>query len=74
MLRRNRDDISKDWKCRYTSSLVAQLSKIPSTQHTVYRGVAYDPKVIPGDILTFKPFTSTSSDKKVADFFLNLKP
>jgi hypothetical protein len=48
---------------------MAQLSKIPPIKHKVYRGVNYDPKVIKGDILTFKSFTSTSSSLNVASGF-----
>lgn len=64
-------EIAAEWKFQYASLLLTQLETIQPQKDLVYRGVNYDPQVERGDVLTFKPFTSTSIHRFVAEGFIS---
>jgi hypothetical protein len=51
---------------RYTSTLLKHLRNITGERCKVYRGANWDPEGRPGELLTFKPFTSTSKNPNEA--------
>lgn len=62
-------EIAKEWVFRYTSTLLRHLENIKGEEGKVYRGVNYDPDAKKGEIMTFKPFTSTSRNMQVSLLF-----
>ncbi len=65
-------DFEGDWMYRFTQCLINQLRKVePSLRTTVYRGINYDPKMKKGDIMTFKSFSSTSTNEKATYPFMD---
>ena len=62
-------EIAKEWVFRYTSTLLRHLENIEGEGGKVFRGVNYDPDAKKGDLMTFKPFTSTSRNIQVSLLF-----
>lgn len=62
ILRKSAKEVEQSWVYRYTSTLLKHLKKITGERCKVYRGVNWDPEGKVGELLTFKPFTSTSKN------------
>ncbi len=62
VLRKNTKELEESWVYRYTSTLLKHLRNITGERCKVYRGANWDPEGQKGELLTFKPFTSTSKN------------
>ena len=58
--------MENEWRYLYASTLLRHLDNINRYSGKVYRGVTYDPQAKVGNIMTFKPFLSTSTKKDKA--------